>query len=128
MPETNEWLPARGLEPRRQAVVEALRLGSTLEEAAAKAGVSSRTLRRWRADDPELEQLVEEAMSRADDMVEAVTLRNCLDPDPSHNALRMFWLKSRRPEVYRDAARSDNQASTTVIVIHADESKSQSEG
>jgi hypothetical protein len=87
---------------RHIKLLKGLRDGMTLEEASRSIGVSSFTVRRWRAADPELAEAVAEAMAVQDDAVEAVALKNCLDPDGSHNVLRMFWLKCRRPETYRD--------------------------
>jgi transposase-like protein len=92
-------------DPRHETMLAALREGMTWEEAADKVGVSDRTLYRWCAADEELAAAAAKAKSGADDLVEAVTFRNCIDPDPAHNTLRMFWLKSRRPEVYRDTTR-----------------------
>ena len=89
-------------DPRRKRVLNALAKGATLEVAAEKAGVNSSTVRRWRQSDPEFAEAVRDAMYDQDDAVEAVTYRNCIDPDAAHNTLRMFWLKSRRPEIYRE--------------------------
>jgi hypothetical protein len=90
---------------KKSRAVELFRSGATYDEAAAAAGVSSRTLYRWAEADPEFAELVEDARDRADDAVEAVMYRNCIDPDPSHNTLRMFWLKNRRRPVYGDQSR-----------------------
>ncbi len=85
---------------KKATILEAFRNGSTVAEAARAAGIGSKTIYRWAAADPEFGAAVEEARDMADDAVEAVTHRNTLDPDPAHNTLRMFWLKSRRREVY----------------------------
>lgn len=90
---------------KKARAVELFRAGATYDEAAAAAGVSSRTLYRWAEADPEFAELVEDARDRADDAVEAVVFRNCIDPDPAHNTLRMFWLKSRRRPVYGEQSR-----------------------
>jgi hypothetical protein len=92
---------------RKVVIVAALEAGSTMEEAARAAHISSRTIHRWAADDPAFAELVDEARALVDDRVEAVTLANCLDPEPCHNALRMFWLRSRRHEVYGDRSQLD---------------------
>lgn len=97
----------RACDPRHETMIAALAEGMTWEEAADRVGVSDRTLRRWCASDPGLAALAAKARDAADDMVEAVTFRNCLDPNPAHNTLRMFWLKSRRPRVYRDTVRQE---------------------
>lgn len=85
---------------RVRALVEAFESGMTVAEAALRVGVGERTVYRWMANDPQFADAVNEARDEADDRVEAVTLGNCLDPDPAHNGLRMFWLKNRRREVY----------------------------
>jgi hypothetical protein len=106
-------------DPRHDRLVELLKAGSTLEDAAKAVGVSSRQVRNWRTADPDLDAIVLDAMCFADDAVEAVTFKNCIDPDPAHNTLRMFWLKSRRPEIYREQAKDEGSPAPTVIVIHA---------
>jgi len=85
---------------KKAAILEAFRNGSTVAEAAAAAGIGSKTVYRWAAADPDFGAAVEEARDMADDRVEAVTYRNVMDPDPAHNTLRMFWLKNRRREVF----------------------------
>jgi transposase-like protein len=92
---------------RKELMLATLATGATWEEAAKRVGVSERTLYRWCAADEQLAALATEARDRADDQVEAVTFQKCLDPDPANNTLRMFWLKSRRPEVYRDKLHAD---------------------
>lgn len=91
----------------RKPILMALAAGATLTEAADSAGISSSTIYRWCDADPELASAVAEAKSRADDRVENVAFRNCIDPDPAHNTLRIFWLKCRRPGVYRDIQRTE---------------------
>lgn len=85
---------------KRPLVIDALTKGMTMAEAALYACVSKRTIYRWCSLDPELASLVLKARENADDMVEAVTFQNALNPDPANNVLRMFWLKSRRRAVY----------------------------
>lgn len=101
-------------------MLAALAEGATWEEAADRVGVSERTLRRWCQADPELAKAAAKARDDADDMVEAVTFANCLDPDPSHNSLRMFWLKSRRPDVYREKAEQQHTGGITIKVEYDD--------
>lgn len=105
---------------KKQKIVESFEAGMTWHECARKFGVSERTVRRWCAADPELSELVAEAKSRCDDEVEAVTYANCLDPDPSHNTLRMFWLKSRRPEVYRETVNNNQSGGLKIQVEYVD--------
>jgi hypothetical protein len=92
---------------KKDRLLAAFSEGMTTAEAAARVGVCSRTVERWAAADPDFASAVADAKDRADDSVEAVTYRNCIDPDPAHNILRMFWLKSRRPAVYGDRLRQE---------------------
>lgn len=92
---------------KKAIILDAFRQGCTVGQAAQAAGISSKTIYRWAADDTAFKDAVEEARDKADDMVEAVTYANATDPDPAHNTLRMFWLKSRRPEVYADRLRQE---------------------
>lgn len=94
----------------RARVLEAFALGKTAEEVTRTVGVTSRTLRRWAAADRDFAEELAEARCRADDKVEARTLRLCLDPDPKHDALRIFWLKGRRPETYRHGTAPETSA------------------
>lgn len=94
------FVAGQTVDDKKAALLEAFRAGMTVVEAARKVGVGTTTIYRWTGSDPEFAAAVEDAKDRADDAVEAVTFANCIDPDPSHNTLRMFWLKSRRPEVY----------------------------
>lgn len=88
------------VDEKKRALLEAFREGMTVLEAARRVGVGTTTVYRWTGADPEFAAAVEDAKDRADDAVEAVTFTNCVDPDPAHNTLRIFWLKSRRPEVF----------------------------
>ncbi len=92
---------------KKELMLAALRDGCTWEEAADRVGVSERTLYRWCNADPELAKTAAKAKDAADDLVEAVVFANCMDPDPAHNTLRMFWLKSRRRSVYGEKIQTD---------------------
>ena len=109
--------PKKRRPPPVADLLAAFREGLTFEEAARRIGVSSRTIFRWCDRDPKLAEAVAEARCKADDQVESVAYRNCLDPDPAHNVLRMFWLKCRRSEVYRDTQSVGVSVDVTVKVI-----------
>src|SRR5688572_16319001 len=98
------------LSPRkRQKLITAMSKGMTQYEIANLMGVSTRTIKRWRADDPELKDLMDEARELADDRVEAKVFAMCENnDDPANNTLRIFWLKNRRPDEFR-------QESATVV-------------
>ena len=93
------------VDEKKAKLVEAFGRGMTFLEAAQAVGVGTTTVRRWCDADPAFKAAVDDARDKSDDTVEAVTFANCCDPDPAHNTLRMFWLKSRRPEVYRDTVK-----------------------
>lgn len=99
---------------RQERLLGYLRSGMTLEEACPKIGVSSRQVRKWRNANPDLDDAVLDAMCLIDDSVERITYLNCIDPDPAHNTLRIFWLKSRRPEVYREQAKPPAEDDFTI--------------
>lgn len=103
---------------RRAKLIDCLSSGQTMEESARTIGVTSRTLRRWCDADPDLAERTADARCRADDEVEAATLANCLDPDPANNTLRMFWLKSRRPEVYREVQQQEHTGGVRVTYVN----------
>jgi len=92
-------------DPRHDKMLAAFAEGLTWDQAAERVGVGKTTLWRWCQADPTLAAQANEARAQADDEVENVTFLNCLDPDPAHNTLRMFWLKSRRPDVYRETTK-----------------------
>jgi hypothetical protein len=113
---------------RHELMLESLAAGMTYEEAAKKVGVSSRTLFRWCESDPELAERANDARCKADDEVESVTYRNCLDPDADHNTLRMFWLKSRRPEVYREIQQQEHKGGIAVTYVNDWRGREESDG
>ena len=75
--------------------------GCTYRETARAVRVHFATLWRWAQADPEFGAAIKKAGADADAEVEATTFGNATDPDPSHNVLRMFWLKSRMPSRYQ---------------------------
>lgn len=99
---------------RKPAVIEAFRRGGTWKEAAAITGLCTTTIWRWMQSDPEFAAALKEACFDADAEVEAVTFGNCIDPDPAHNTLRMFWLKCRKPNVYQDRQSIDHGGEFSV--------------
>lgn len=103
---------------KKGELIEALKAGYTLSDACRVAGVGRTTVWRWRQVDPELDEAIQFVMDDQDDQVEAVTFRNALDPDPAHNTLRMFWLKSRRRETYGERSQLDVATSEPLQVEH----------
>ena len=70
--------------------------GATATEACRAAGIDRKTLWRWCTRYPDVAEAVARAKEPVDSMVQAVALMKCLDPHPSNNRIRMFWLRNRR--------------------------------
>jgi hypothetical protein len=100
---------------KKTRAIEHFRKGCTWEEVAAACGVGRTTLWRWAQTDHEFAAAIQEAKAGPDLDVEAVTFQNACDPDPAHNTLRMFWLKSRMPQTYKE--RYDVSTSGTPAVV-----------
>jgi hypothetical protein len=87
---------------KKTRAIEEFRKGCTWAEVAAAIGIGRTTLWRWSQADSDFAAAIEDAHAGPDDEVEAVTFAQATDPDPANNTLRMFWLKSRRPAVYKE--------------------------
>jgi hypothetical protein len=102
--------PSPRLPHRKRAKLDAILAhlagGATATEACRAAGIDRKTLWRWCARYPEVAEAIAKAKEPVDQMVQAVALMKCLDPHPSNNRIRMFWLRNRMPEVFRVAART----------------------
>lgn len=81
---------------KKPLVIAKFAEGMTWREVAAACGISVNSIWRWAESDPEFKKAIKAAGENADAEVEAVTYQNACDPDPAHNVLRMFWLKSRK--------------------------------
>lgn len=87
---------------KKAEIVEAFRRGLSWRECGLSCSIDPSTIWRWAKADPDFAAAIKEACAEPDDEVEAIAFANATDPDPAHNTLRMFWLKSRRPSVYRE--------------------------
>lgn len=90
--------PTKRTDQRREAILNALRIGNTLRAAAAYAEISEDTLARWRADDAEFRG----AVTKAEADAEARFLGNIAKAaaDGTWTAAA-WWLERRRHEDYR---------------------------
>jgi transposase-like protein len=60
---------------RKTLALEAIAEGLTMGEAAARAGISRRTLFNWKADDPEFKAEIDAAYQAGTDVLEAEARR-----------------------------------------------------
>ncbi len=111
---------------KKARAIAKFREGCTWREVAAAIDVNFTTIWRWGQKDPEFAKAVRDAGSDADDEVESVTFQNAVNPDPAHNVLRMFWLKSRKGYTDRQDITSKGEPVGTTVVqlpikdLHAD--------
>ena len=106
---------------KKAKALKVLTAGGTMYDAARAAGFSTKTLYNWAKADPEFAAAIDEARDKSDDQVELTTFGNCTDPDASHNVLRMFWLKCRRPETFQDKQQTEHSGGVKILVQYADD-------
>jgi hypothetical protein len=103
---------------KKTRALEAFRQGCTWEEVATACNVSRTTLWRWSRSDDDFAAAIEEAKADPDIEVEAVTFQNACNPDPAHNTLRMFWLKSRMPRTYKERLDVTSKGDLPVMTVY----------
>ena len=81
---------------KKARAVELFNKGCSWREVAEGIPCALSTLWVWSKQDPEFNRAIRQAQADPDHQVEAVTFHNACDPDPAHNTLRIFWLKSRK--------------------------------
>lgn len=134
----------RWLEPDGLLLLEAwARDGLTDEQIAEKCGVSASTLYEWKKSYPEISEALKRGKEVVDIQVENALLRRALgyrydevtkeervDRDSGERKLvttkvvtkevqpdvtaQIFWLKNRRPDIWRDKQREETTESTTA--------------
>jgi hypothetical protein len=102
---------------RIELVKRALSVGHDYETAARFAGICSRTLGRWRKDDPELSRELERVRANADVAVAAILLQRIR----SGNVPAITFYLQRRCEAWREKSEVDVTTNTGVMVAPADE-------
>jgi len=103
---------------KKTHAIEHFRKGCTWAEVATACGIARTTLWRWARTDQEFAVAIQEAKAEPDIDVEAVTFQNACDPDPAHNTLRMFWLKSRMPRTYRERLDVTSERESAKVVLY----------
>lgn len=83
--------------------LDALRLHGIVTQAALDAGIHRDTAYFERSQDPEFAKEWEAALDRGVDMLEDVATKRAYEGDTT---MLIFLLKHRRPEKYREVARS----------------------
>lgn len=97
----SQWPTSSTLAQRK--VLGAVSVGLSLTRAATLAGVSMPTVQRWRRDaDESFREALEDARERGTQHLEDAALERATDLERPSDALLMFLLKARRPEVYRE--------------------------
>ena len=107
----SQWPSSSTLAQRK--VLGAVSVGLSLTRSATLAGVSMPTVQRWRRDgDESFRDALDDARERGTQYLEDAALERATDMERPSDALLMFLLKARRPEVYRE--RLDVRASGRV--------------
>ena len=97
----SQWPVSSTLSQRK--VLGAVSVGLSLTRAATLAGVAMPTVQRWRRDaDTSFRDALEDARERGTQYLEDAALERATDYERPSDALLMFLLKARRPEVYRE--------------------------
>jgi hypothetical protein len=83
---------------KRRILLEGVASGLSVTSAARRAGIRSRNaIYQWKKADPTFADELEGAYEHGTDTLVDVALRRALMPDPRHDALLMFLLRSRDP-------------------------------
>lgn len=90
--------------------------GLTEEQIAKNMGISARTLSRWKDEHCLICQALKKGKEVVDYEVENALLNSALEGNVT---AQIFWLKNRKPDVWREKPKDDN-TDTTVRVIFED--------
>ncbi len=100
-----------------------LNAGKSTADAAGFLGVSLSTLRRYRKQYPELDELFRRRNTLCDDMVEAALLKRATGYEDSNGKeiapdvrAALFWLQNRRPKRWKRTGSKKKSAAKTVTV------------
>lgn len=99
---TEYWSTPEGL-----ALLEGwARDGACEEEIAARCGVTVARLRRWRAENPPVDEALRQEKDAADYQVEAALWKSAVN---GSTTAQIYWLKNRRGGSWRDKPESEPQ-------------------
>ena len=106
--------------------------GSSIAEATRFLGVSPSTLRRYRKQHPELDELFKRRNSICDDMVEAALLKRATGYEDSNGKeiapdvrAALFWLQNRRPKRWKKntSGKKKNDKNQITVQLNPIEAK-----
>lgn len=118
-----------------ERICELARQGKTDKQIAELIGVTDRTLLNWKTDDVVFASYLKENKELADDLVELSTFKNARGYNykektitdkgeiemekhqPPNATAQIFWLKNRRPEVWKDRVEVATEAVGIVQVV-----------
>ena len=99
---TEYWSTPEGL-----ALLEGwARDGACEEEIAARCGVTVARLRRWRAENPPVDEALRQEKDAADYQVEAALWKSAVN---GSTTAQIYWLKNRRGGSWRDKPEAEPQ-------------------
>lgn len=94
------------------ALIALAKEGKTDEEIAKAAGISVRTIHRWKQVHPDFCHFLQDAKDLADDAMESSLFESGI---AGNVTAQIFWLKNRQPERWRDVNRVEVDAKVTAV-------------
>jgi len=135
--------PSKFNDELKELMLDLYEKGATDQEVADQVGVSRRTICRWKAMSPDFNRKSAEAKDVADDLVEASLFDKATGyshPEEKHfmykgevvrvetvkhyppdTVAAIFWLKNRRPEVWREKQKGEDDMTVRVTKMSDDE-------
>lgn len=97
-PNTGKW---------KSIFLASLKSTLNVSRAADVAGITRRAAYKARTEHADFAADWDEALEEVVDRIEAISMHQALDPDPKNTVMRIFMLKSRRPEVYKETVQNE---------------------
>jgi len=94
---------------KKELFIQGMASSGTIGEACKKAGISRRTAYLWREDDPHFSDLWDDAYEDYIDQIESKGMERA---STKSDLLLMFFLKAKRPHIYRETVRPHDSDST----------------